>query len=76
MIAAFATLAFLATLWLVTFLAAQTLAQTGGRIGAALKGASGLPVTAFHAPVPIRSNARPFRQQASMRVKPKLRAAA
>ena len=71
MLAAFGTLAFLATLWLLVVIGAAVLEESGAKIAAALKGkpvAPMLPVT-----VRIRSRARP---QPVMRASPQWRAAA
>ena len=71
MLAAFGTLAFLATLWLLVVIGAAVLEESGAKIAAALKGklaAPTLPVT-----VRIRSRARP---QPVMRASPQWRAAA
>jgi hypothetical protein len=76
MIAAFATLAFLATIWLLGLIVAQTVEESGGKIVAALRGRSPLATPVFQAPVPVRVSQRSVRQQASVRAQPKLRAAA
>ena len=70
MIAALATLAFLATLWLLVVVGAAILEESGARIAAALKGESPRsPV----APVRIRVRGRVGRP---VRARPRLRAAA
>lgn len=76
MIAALATLAFLATIWLLFVLAAQILADSKGKIVAALKGQSQLATPLFQAPVPVRVSQRSISQQRTLRATPKLRAAA
>ena len=71
MIAALATLAFLATLWLLVVLGAATLEESGAKIAAALKGQSPenlAPVLPFK---PRRQRVAP-----SIRVEPRWRAAA
>ena len=71
MIAALATLASLATLWLLAVVTAMTLGQSGGKILAALKGRSApMPQTAT-----FRIRYRQPRQRA-VRATPRLRAAA
>jgi len=75
MLAALATAAFLATLWMIGVIAFQMFAESGGKILAALKGDSVLarpPVTARFA---VRVSQR-SRQQPAMRAQPQLRAAA
>lgn len=76
MIAALATLVFLATIWLLVVLAAQMLGESGGKIVAALKGQSLLATPVVRAPVPVRVSQRSVRQQRPISVRPKLRAAA
>ena len=73
MIAAFGTLAFLGTLWLLVVVGAAVLEESGAKIAAALKGQSltGSPI-AF---APARMRTRMGRQ-APMRVLPRLRDAA
>ena len=72
MIAALATLAFLATLWLVAVLALMVLEQSGAKIAAALKGRA--------APLPVRTPTVRLRIRQPMtrpvRATPRLRAAA
>ena len=53
MIAAFGTLLFLATLWLLVVVGAMVLEESGGRIAAALKGEP-LRQSLFAAPVRLR----------------------
>jgi hypothetical protein len=70
MIAAFGTLAFLATLWLLVLIGARLLEESGARIAVALKGKA-----AQHMIVPVRGRTR-ARLQRPMRATPRLRAAA
>lgn len=76
MIAALATLAFLATIWLLAVVAAQIYAESGGKIAAALKGQSPLATSIVQAPVPVRVSQRSIRQPRPLRARPQLRAAA
>ena len=71
MLAALATLAFLATLWLLTVVGAAVLEESGAKIAAALKGK---PV---HRPAvaPVRMRIR-SRMQRPMRAAPRWRDAA
>ncbi len=71
MIAAFGTLAFLATLWLLVVVGAAVLEESGAKIAAALKGQ--VP----HQPtiVPLRRRTRPKLQQ-QVRATARFRAAA
>jgi hypothetical protein len=71
MIAAFGTLAFLATLWLFVVVGAAVLEESGAKIVAALKGKPA-PQTLL---VPVRLRARPRTQQ-PMRARASWRAAA
>ncbi len=73
MIAALATLAFLATLWLLVVVGAAILEESGARIAAALKGQFGIRTRqpAAYAPVRVRSRLRQ-----PMRARPRLRDAA
>ena len=71
MIAPLATLAFLATLWLIVVVGASVLEESGARIAAALKGKSRQPQMT----VPVRVRGR-SRLQKPMRAKPRWRAAA
>ena len=76
MLAPLATLAFLATLWLVVVTMAGMFGTSGSRIAAALRGNSPLAVIAPQlrpAPVRISQRARPIRV---LRAQPRLRAAA
>ena len=72
MIAALATVTFLATLWLLVVVGAAVLEESGAKIAAALKGsfASAPPRMAT-----LRLRARP-RAAPAMRAAPRLRAAA
>ena len=74
MIAAFATLAFLTSLWLIVVLAAATLEDSWSKIVAALGGRSPLAIAAV-TQAPYRVSARP-RLQRPVRARPHLRAAA
>jgi hypothetical protein len=68
MLAAFGTLAFLATLWLLTVVGAAVLEESGARIAAALKGTT--PSTPAVAAVRVRTRtriARPMRAAAHWR---------
>ena len=71
MIAPLGTLAFLATLWLLTVLGASVLEESGAKIAAALKGKTRHRQTLVPMRVRVRS-----RLQQPMRAKPRLRAAA
>ena len=73
MIAAFGTLAFLATLWLLVVVGAAVLEESGGKIAAALKGKSVAQPSLRHLPVRLRIRARVRRP---MRASARLRAAA
>ena len=75
MLAAFATAAFLAILWMIGVVALQMVGESGGKILAALKGQSILAVPAVEVPVTVRVSQRP-RQQRALRVQPQWRAAA
>ena len=81
MIAPLATLVFLATVWLVTLLAAQLLGESGGKILAALKGRSPLATAPAIRPIIARVSQRPrlqrpLRAQPKPQFQPQLRAAA
>jgi hypothetical protein len=68
MIAAFGTLAFLATLWLLVVVGAAILEESGAKIAAALKGDR--PQSAYVAPVRLRARPRltkPMRETAQWR---------
>jgi len=71
MIAPLGTLAFLATLWLLTVLGASVLEESGAKIAAALKGKP----EHRQSFVPVRLRAR-CRVERPMRAKPRWRAAA
>ena len=71
MIAALATLAFLATPWLVVVMGAAVLEESGAKIAAALKGQAATDRQVAYARFRVRSR---FRHP--MRARPKLRAAA
>ena len=72
MTAAFATLAFLATLWLLVVVGAMVVEQSGAKILAALKGWSMEPAVAT-APMRLRHRER---ERTAYRATPRLRAAA
>ncbi len=76
MITAFATLVFLITIWLVVTVVAQTVAESGSKIVAALTGHSPLATVTNPVPLQVRVGQRSFRQQRSLRAQPRLRAAA
>ena len=71
MLASLGTLAFLATLWLLTVIGAAVLEESGAKIAAALKGKP------LHRPAvaPVRMRTRP-RLQRPMRAAPRWRDAA
>ncbi len=73
MIAALATLAFLATLWLLVVAGAAILEESGAKIAAALKGQSLVGRRLSTAPARVRGRARVRRP---MRAQPQWRAAA
>ena len=73
MIAAFGTLSFLATLWLLVVVGAAVLEESGAKIAAALKGVSGQQPSM--SVVSVRMRARP-RTRTPMRVSATYRAAA
>ncbi len=75
MLAPFATLAFLATLWLAGIVVAEMLGQSGGKIAAALKGRSALATAPSIRPVAVRVSQR-SRVARTLRAQPQLRAAA
>jgi hypothetical protein len=75
MTAPLATLAFLAILWLVNLVAADTLARSIGKIAAALKGQSPLATAPAIRPVAVRVSQRSPAMRGA-RVQPQLRAAA
>ena len=70
MTAAFATLAFLSTLWLLVVVGAAILEASGAKIAAALKGQSRAAFSVRYAPVRVRSRtrtAKPIRARAEWR---------
>ena len=73
MLAAFGTLAFLATLWLLVVVGAAVLEESGAKIAAALKGKTALQPEFSVSSVRTRTR---LRLRAPMRVQPRLRAAA
>ncbi len=73
MIAAFATLAFLATLWLLAVVGAAVLEESGGKIAAALKGQSRIGRRMTYAPARLRTRTR---LQTPLRARPRWRDAA
>ena len=75
MLAALATIAFLATLWLVVVVAAETLGESGAKIAAALAGRSVVATVPMIAPVRVRVRLR-YSAQRPLRAEPRLRAAA
>ena len=75
MLAAFATVAFLATLWMIGVVAVSMLADSGAKILAALGERSLLAAARAEAPVSVRVSQR-SRLQRPVRAQPQLRAAA
>ncbi len=75
MIAAFATLAFLASLWLCVVVAATMIEESGGKMLAALRGQSLLATVPVSAPARVRVSSR-SRLQRPVHAQPRLRAAA
>ena len=75
MIAALATVLFLATLWFLGALAVATAEQSGGKILAALKGQSLLATAPVVQPISWKVSPR-ARSTRPMRARPTLRAAA
>jgi len=75
MLAPFATLAFLATLWLAGIVIAEMLGQSGGKIVAALKGRSALATAPSVRPIAVRVSQR-SRAQRTLHAQPQWRAAA
>ena len=74
MIAALATIAFLAAAWAAIVAVAGSFEQSMGKIGAALRGESALPVPT---PVAVRVSQRyPSARSQRVRARPSLRAAA
>ena len=74
MIAALATLAFLASLWLCVIVAARMLDESGGKMLAAFRGQSLLATKP--AVVPVRVRMTRSRLQRPVHARPRLRAAA
>ena len=74
MLAPLATLAFLATIWLVAAIGAEMLAASGRKIMLALKGRSLLAEPGIR-PVAVRVSLR-ARPQRALRAQPRFRAAA
>lgn len=74
MLAPLATLAFLATLWLIGTLVQKTIAERGPKMVAALKGHSQLAATPTFIPVRLRVAQRS--RMRPMRAAPRWRAAA
>ncbi len=72
MIAAFGTLVFLSTLWMLVVIGAAILEQSGSKIVTAFLGKPRLPVLTL-VPLSVRSTAR---QPEPIRVKAQIRAAA
>ena len=75
MLAPLATLAFLATIWLIVTLGAELLGTSGRKIAMALKGRSLLATAPSIRPVAVRVSPR-VRAQRTLRAQPQYRAAA
>ena len=75
MLAPLATLAFLATIWLIATIAAEMLGTSGRKIVMALKGQSLLATAPAIRPVAVRVSQR-ARVQRALRAQPRFRAAA
>ena len=75
MLAALATAAFLATLWMIGIIAVSMFAESGAKISAALKGRSLLAIAPVQAPAAVRISLRP-RLPRPVPAQPQLRAAA
>jgi hypothetical protein len=75
MLAPLATLAFLATLWLVAVIGAEMLGSSGRKVLMALKGRSLLATAPSIRPVAVRISHR-ARPQRALRAQPQYRAAA
>lgn len=75
MLAPLATLAFLATLWLIALIAAEMLGTSGRKTAVALKGRSLLATAPGIRPVAVRVSQR-ARAQRTLRAQPQCRAAA
>ena len=74
MLAPFATLVFISTLWLIVSLLFKTVVESRSKISAALKGYSELAATPTIVPVPVRVTQRS--RVRAMRADPQWRAAA
>jgi hypothetical protein len=75
MLAPLATLAFLATIWLIATVVAEMLGSSGRKIAMALRGRSMLATTPSIRPVAVRVSQR-ARVQRALRAQPQYRAAA
>ena len=75
MLAPLATLAFLATIWLVVVIGAEMLGTSGRKVLMALKGRSLLATAPSIRPVAVRISQR-ARPQRALRAQPQYRAAA
>ena len=75
MLAALATLAFLATMWMIAVVTISMLGESGPKILAALKGRSLLATAPVDVPAAMRVSQR-ARLQRPVRAQPQLRAAA
>ncbi|MEO8175991.1 MAG: hypothetical protein ABI626_04960 [Sphingomicrobium sp.] len=75
MLAPFATLAFLTTLWLIGFMILPLMGDNGRKVAAALKGRSVLATEVELRLVAVRVSQRPRAQQ-SLHAQPQWRAAA
>ena len=75
MLAPLATLAFLATIWLIVTIAAEMFGVSGRKVAMALKGHSLLATAPSLRPVPVRVSQR-ARAQRTLRAQPQYRAAA
>ena len=75
MLAAFATAAFLAALWLIGLIAVRAFSESGGKMLAALQGRSVLAATPAAPPVAMRVSPR-SRLQQTLHAQPQWRAAA
>jgi hypothetical protein len=75
MLAPLATLAFLATIWLVVMIGAEMLGTNGRKVLMALKGRSLLATAPSIRPVAVRVSQR-ARPQRALRAQPQYRAAA
>ncbi len=76
MIAAFGTLAFLVTLWLLVVVAAATLEESGAKIAAALRGQSRDRSSPALTAIRVGARQRTIPVQTPMRAEPRLRVAA